>query len=486
MEIRYSERKGRPVKRVRLKWLPIAGAVPSPVQKAVIRDMRHRYTFMFGGFGSGKTAAAGYKACLLSLVNRGLTIGAVGQSYKAAKKDLFPAIERVLQGSGLKPKKDYNFHKTEHRFDIYAWGGTIQGSSAEDPDILVGDNWAAAVGNEPGLWPEKSYLNLLARVRDPAAKVQQVGLFGTPEGFNWLHRYSVKKYPDAHVTDDHPLARIWFTSTRDAVWLGDYIEHLKGIYSEDLIAEKVEGQFINVGAGQVYAKFRRDRHEQNFDFFFGAPLVMALDFNIAPGIALICQVVPTPDAGPTIFVHDVVWLDRGSTADVIRTVVDRYPVREWARSRWPEATGAWTEEIIYAGDATGTAQHATGLSCYSEVRRVLDESGWAHVNETPDENPPESDRVAVMNGSLEKGRIRVHARCAKLIDDFEMVTFIPGTRRIDKAKDKTLTHTSDALGYLNHELFARSRPDPTVRLAGQGGESPWGDSVDVPWHEGND
>lgn len=488
MEIRFSERKQRNVKRIKLKWLPIPGAKPSAVQAAVIRNMTHRNLFMFGGFGSGKTAAAGYKAALLSVLNPSLTVGAVGQSYKAAKKDLFPAIEKVLTASGLRPGKDYRFHKTEHRFDIWAWNGTIQGSSAEDPDILVGDNWAAAVGNEPGLWPEKSYLNMLARVRDPAAKKQQVALFGTPEGFNWLYRYSVKRYPDAHTGDQNPAARIYFTSTRDATWLGNYADELVAIYPDDLIAEKVEGQFINVGAGQVYAKFSRERHVQTFDFFEGAPLIVLLDFNIAPGVALVCQVIPTPTAGPTLFVHDVVYLTRGSTADVIRTVAERYPVRTWATSRFgPRVMGEWIEQLWYVGDATGKAVHATGLSCYQEVRRVFDEAGWAYVDHTPDENPPVSDRIAVMNGSFEKSRIFVHARCLKLIDDLEMVTYVEGTRRIDKAKDKSLTHTSDALGYGIHELFGRTRPAAKVNLAGTKTDgTPWGEAGSAPWHEDED
>lgn len=483
-EIRYSKRKARRVKRVKLRWLPQAGAKPSSVQAAVIRNLTHFLLFMFGGFGSGKTAAAGYKACLLSLRNPRLVVGAVGQSYKAAKKDLFPAIEKVLRASGLRPGKDYRFHKTEHRFDIWAWDGTIQGSSAEDPDILVGDNWAAAVGNEPGLWPEKSYLNLLARVREPDAGAKQVALFGTPEGFNWLYRYSVKMYPTAMLNDDHPMARIHFTTTHDAHWLKDYVEHLMSIYSEDLIAEKIGGQFINVGAGTVYAKFDRTKHVGDFGLFEGAPLILALDFNIAPGVALVCQVVPSP-AGPILYVHDEIFLTRGSTADVIREFTRRYPPRRWATDVFgPRIMGDWIERVWFCGDATGKAVHATGLSCYGEVVRVLEETAWGYADHTPSTNPPVSDRTAVMNGSFEKARIHVHSRCQKLIDDFEMVTFIEGTRRIDKAKDRTLTHTSDALGYLNHELFGRLAPGTDVQLAGPGSLTGNLGFDDAPWHDG--
>lgn len=480
MEIRFSKRKNKKVRKVKLKWLPNKGAKPSRTQKLMIANMRHRNLFMIGGLGSGKTATAAFKACVMSTVNPGTTVGAVGQSYKAAKKDLFPAIEKVLKATGLEEGRDYKYNRSDFLFNIWAWNGKIQGSSAQDPEILVGDNWSAAVGNEPGLWPEQSYLNLLARVRDPEAKFQQIGLFGTPEGFNWLYKHSVKKYPGADLSDDaDPRARIHFCTTHEATWLGDYVEHLTDIYSKDLIDEKVGGQFVSVGSGRVYSGFNRHKHMGDFDFFENAPLLLALDFNVAPGIALICQVVPHPDFGSVMYVHDEIHIDRGSTADVIHEFARRYPSREWANEYFDDPKGEWTESLIVCGDATGTAVHATGKSCYGEVFRVLGEAGWAFTDYTPSSNPPVSDRVAVMNGSFEKNRIHVHPRCEKLVDDFEMVTFIPGTRKIDK-KNIELTHMSDGLGYMNDALFGR-RAAVDINAGAYGGKTKiWGDT-NRPW-----
>ena len=47
----------------------------------------------------------------------------------------------------------------------------------------------------------------------------------------------------------------------------------------------------------------------------------------------------------------------------------------------------------------------------------------------------------------------VNPQCRELIKDLEQVVFKPNEGVIDKARDPSRTHISDALGYLVWELF---------------------------------
>lgn len=456
---------------LRLKWLDIPGARPSAEQSAVVYDFTHEDLYFLGGFGTGKTHACGVKAVLLSSLNPGVEVGAVAQTLAAAEKDLIPAIRLALDNATINGERlRYVWKAGKHRFDIPAWRGKIVLNSAEKPEYLIGSNWAAGVGNEPGLWPEDSYKNFISRVRHPGARVRQKALFGTPEGFNWLYRYTVKKYPDCHL-GTNPKVRAVFADTRRAHWLPPgYVADLLDKYPEDLIAEKVGGKFVNVGSGSVYAKFDRALHVRDCVPDPKLSLTLFLDFNIAPAVAVIGQIVPHPKAGRVVYIVDEIVIARGTVADVIREFVRRFP------------RNVFGEPVRIIGDAAGRAQHATGLSCYAEVNRVLDEDGRAYANDTPDANPPVSDRVNIANGAFEKNRVFVAPRCENLIEDFEQVAYIPGTRNIDKKRDPLRTHLSDAVTYGLHREFGRVRLSASPEIAGQRPAFPWtGGTAGAPW-----
>ena len=67
-------------------------------------------------------------------------------------------------------------------------------------------------------------------------------------------------------------------------------------------------------------------------------------------------------------------------------------------------------------------------------------------------NPHVRDRVNLMNAKLRpaSGEIQllVDRRCKELIKDFEQVAYKEDTNLIDKERDRSRTHLSDALGYL--------------------------------------
>lgn len=453
---------------VSLRWHSLPDARPSAAQAGFVGNLSHLNIGLFGGYGSGKTHAAAYKACLLSALNAGLTIGVVGPDFAALFEDIIPAISMILESSGV----DHVIREDYKKLDILVpkWSGRLKLASANKPRMMKGPNWAAGVGNEPGLWPEEAWLNMSARIRDPRARVKQKALAGTPEGFNWLYRHTVKKHPSAHLGTD-PRWRIWFADTEDATWLGDeYVADLKDKYTDDLIDEKIHGRFVNVGAGRAYSAFDRMKHVRGVEFNPEAPLWLCLDFNVAPAIAVVQQHVPHPSLGWVVHALDEVFVSRGAVSDVIREFLRRWKPRI-------------TQTLNVVGDATGTAKHATGLACYDEVWRVLREHEIEWANCTPASNPPVSDRLAIFNGAIERGRYLVSPACEELIEDLEQVQYKPGTRDLDKS-DPRRTHLTDAVGYDLHRLFGVVAPTPTVTVVRRnedGEKRPWRDSERPPW-----
>lgn len=439
-------------------WHWRKNARPSRAQREFVKDMVHELIVLQGGFGSGKSHALGHKTLALARRNPGLTGGVVGPSFPALKQDMLPAIKGLLDAGKLR----HTENRQEMWIRVEAWGSTIKFATADKPETLKGPNWAWACGNEPGIWPREVWELLLSRVRvrERDTDINQIALAGTPEGFGWLHAETVGRYGDAVYAGTCPECRVILASTRQATWLAPrYLAKLLGTYSAAMVREKVDGIATLLGSG-AYAAFNRSLHvltpaaAEAIVFSGRAPLILALDFNIAPAIALTLLRLPHPSFGQVTYVLDEIALERGTTAEV---------VREWRR-RW--GARAKRDGLQVIGDATGQSQHATGAQCYEEVWRALrttDGSGDDGVAErtavsewsdrTPSSNPPVTDRIAVVNGALEHGRLHVHPQCVETIADLEQCRYLPGTRELDK-RDKKRTHWTDALGYDQHNVHA--------------------------------
>lgn len=176
------------------------------------------------------------------------------------------------------------------------------------------------------------------------------------------------------------------------------------------------------------------------------PLEVSVDFNVDP----MCWVLGQ-HKGDTAWAFDEIVLDGGATTqDACREVLRRHP------------DGKRTEVIVY-GDATGRSRSTRSKdSDYDIIQRML----GSHYNrfriEVGRDNPPVLSRVNAFNAMLKPARgtprYFLHERCVTGAKDLSRVSFKPGTRDIDKTKDKHLSHWSDAEGYRMAELFPISTP----------------------------
>lgn len=213
---------------------PISVDMPClPAQGALLRATAPIVAFV-GGFGSGKTRAAVYKALQLGFLNAPCSGYFVQPTYTIIRDTGMEEFKNILGELGI----PYKLHTTNailrvaDMFDILLRSG-------EEADKIVGTNSAWAIIDEPGKQSEEVGKNVLARVRDPRAKLHQVVLTGTPEGFNWF--YDWVQRPDTFVvrakTTDNPYLPSF------------YVDALKSKYSDEEIQAYINGEFVRFEGG---------------------------------------------------------------------------------------------------------------------------------------------------------------------------------------------------------------------------------------------
>lgn len=204
----------------------------------------------------------------------------------------------------------------------------------------------------------------------------------------------------------------------------DYLAILEQLPERDRL-RFMKGEFGDDASGNIYYAFDRDKHVKPTPRVNTIPITIGMDFNVSPMTATICQIV-----NDRIHVIDEVFLNNSNTTEMSKMINKLYP-------------GRWT--II--PDATGKAlkTSAAGLSDH----QILKDHGF---NIPSVKNPFRMDRYNEVNNLLEKNRIIIDPKCGKLIRDLEQVSYKEGTN-LPEVSDKTLTHITDALGYLVHYTF---------------------------------
>jgi hypothetical protein len=167
------------------------------------------------------------------------------------------------------------------------------------------------------------------------------------------------------------------------------------------------------------------------------PLYLGLDVNVNP---LCCVVVQLH--GKIWRVLDEIVLRPGDLGELGETLRERF--------------GSHRHELVLCGDAMGTHEHAqTGKTDYEVVLAAM--HGLRVRLAVPEKNPPDRDRVNLVNFLLGSGgaavRLEVAAHCTELIADLEQVEMERHGKHLKKSHKPDdpyyqRTHTSDGLGYV--------------------------------------
>lgn len=347
------------------------------------------------GVRSGKTFAACTKALKLGAANGDLPILFVEPTYRMLKDVAVRCFLDIFEMWGI----PYTYKKTDQiiRPDIMhedgqGYGFDIVLRSADNAQRLMGWTAAAAILDEAGQVDESIPKELMKRVSHPLAKVRQLVLCGTPEGFNWFYEWA-EGTPKAG-------SRLIRARTADNRHLSaDYLDGVLSYLSEEEIAQYTEGLFVPMG-GRVYHRFRRDLHVRpcpmNEHGQPGGQVQMWCDFNISTQAWALARV-------------------NGGEAHVFDEVVgegDTQTHAERAVAKLHEYGIPPSIVDVYC-DATGSARKTS--STMSDVL-LLKRAGFRNVLHNK-ANPPVRDRVAAVNLKLSEGALffdpkaRYHLKC---------------------------------------------------------------------------
>lgn len=404
---------------------------------------------LIAGYGAGKTIIGCKRGIALALQNAPSPHLDVGPSYKIAKRTIIPAYKALLAGKqSLMPDLQWRYHKTDHEFTIRHNGrtATIWVASGDDPDSLRGPNVGSARIDEPFIQEEEVLDQVLARVRDTRAKVQEITLTGTPEQLNWGYDIC-----EGERKDDYDIGTVYASTRENKAIPHTYADRLEQAFSDKAAQAYIEGRFVNLQEGLVYYAFDPVVGVQRLPDP-GHELEVGMDFNVNPMAA-------------------VVFWRNGEHMHVVREIelpnADTEYMCSYLTSQdeflYPdgEEKGKSRIQRIYP-DASGRARHSNAPGGKTDLH-YIEEAGFEWYCKRA--NPPIRDRENAVNGKL-KNRggqctLTIDPSCKKL-----KAYFLKYTHE-EKNKQKQMSHLVDALGYPVSYLYpVRGHPVKVGRLQG--------------------
>jgi hypothetical protein len=204
-----------------------------PAQRELVESEAETVAFV-GGYGSGKSRALAIKALVSGLTNAPCTLLFVMPTFGLLRDATVPTFQELFDMLGI----SYRYLANDHIFLVENGPESfkILLRSGERPEALVGSNVASAFIDEPALQDAEVYKRVIARVRDPKAKLLQTVLGGTPEGAaGWF--YDMCQMSATHVI----RAR-----TTDNIFLPEgYVRNLASKYTAAEYEAYINGQFVS-------------------------------------------------------------------------------------------------------------------------------------------------------------------------------------------------------------------------------------------------
>jgi hypothetical protein len=214
-------------------------------------------------------------------------------------------------------------------------------------------------------------------------------------------------------------------------------------------AQEYEAQWVSFD-GLAYYQWSPKDHLRALAYDPNRPLIIALDFNVDPGTAVIAQEQLLDGETRTAIVGEVHIPKNSNTPAVCRRLV----------ADWGKHQG----DVLLYGDPAGGARHTsqTEGTDWDLARAVLRPAFGGRLKERVAKKAPYvRDRLNAVNSRLKStaGIVRLvvdPAKAPNVVKDFEGVTLLAGgSGEIDKkgSEAKGLTHLTDAIGYYVAEQF---------------------------------
>jgi phage terminase large subunit-like protein len=440
---------------------------PYPEQREFYEDDTTREVHLLGANRSGKTIAACARAARRVRYGGADRVWIVSRSNASTRQNILPYLYEGTGAGGpdaFIPASDIAQVRTVPDHEIVGKDGwrIVLKSNEMGRDKFAGAALDEIIFDEPPDWPV--YNECIIRfgagkrclIRIAATLLPGPGEAGGV--CQWLWSEKIEPWLNKRSPPDFKILNV---AMRDNPYITpEQLEMAQRLYPPGSLDRmiRIEGQLLpGLVGNRAYAAFDRKLHvnksigPQSIDAM--RPLYIGLDVNANPLCAVILQL------------HGKIWR-------ALDEVVLRPGSLPEMGERLKERFGSHRHEIVLCGDAMGTHVHAqTGKTDYEVLLAAM--SGLRVRLAVPQKNPPDRDRVNLVNFLLGSGghavRHEIAAGCTELIADLEQVLWAPDGSHILKSHKPESpyyqrTHTSDGDGYV---LWAREAAAISQATRGQ-------------------
>lgn len=396
-----------------------------------------QFPAMVAGFGAGKSEAAIWRTLRLKREYPTCDVAYYLPTYDLVTRMALPRFAETLTSLHAR----FKTNKNDSVIEIENCGAIIL-RTMDNPARIVAYEVADSILDELDTLPTEKARDVwnkaIARNRQkkPDGRLNTVGVATTPEGFRFVYE-RWKKNPMAGSR----LIRATTMSNAANLPAG-YIEGLRANYPPNLLAAYLDGEFVNLTSGSVYAEFDRALNGTTETIQPSEPLHIGQDFNVGQ-------------------MASVVFVMRGGepyAVDELAGLLDTPTLIAAIKAR-------------YQGHAIFIYPDASGGSRKSNDASISDIALLRHAKFTvlaPPANPPVKDRVLAMNQMIHSEgarRLRVNAdRCPAFTEALEKQAYDKNGEP-DKASGHD--HATDAAGYFMHYRYpVRGRGIQRLKILG--------------------
>ena len=406
----------------------------------------YQYVLMSCGIRGGKTYSGAREATKQAFNSTGPGVfGIIAPTYSMLKRTTWVEFKEAARHL-IAPKgvNDSDFIITLRN------GRRVHGHTADRADRIRNETFVGAWVDEAREC--KNFANLwnvlLGRVLSTRGKIF---VTTSPNSYDDIHEIFIEKKNKKYGVVRFPTFENTYID-KDAIY------ELEGLYDPKFARQELYGEVV-IFEGAVYYTFNRKKNAGDLALRLarydpGSPIWLCCDFNVDPMAWVITQpgfqTVKDKNGAETdlktVFAVDEIYLRNSNTIECCREFRDRYRYHK--------------SGLVLYGDATGKARHTdSNITNWKIIENELSSFGIKSC--VPSANPAERDRVNAVNGlihnSRDERRFLINPeKCRHTIRDFEQVAYKDGSTQIDK-KNATLTHASDAVGYMVEKEFSLNK-----------------------------
>ena len=372
---------------------------------------------MVAGFGSGKTHAAIIRTLTKKLQYPGQNVAYYLPTYDLVRRIGFPRFAETLEGMGV----PYKTNKADAVIAVEG-AGEIIFRTTDTPERIIGYEVADSIADELDTLKEEQardvWTKIISRNRQkkPDGSLNTVGVATTPEGFRFVYdrwkRNPVEGYRIIKAS----------TMSNAANLPAGYIESLRSSYPSNLLAAYLDGEFVNLVAGSVYAEFDRTLNASDETIKPAEALHVGMDFNVGKMSAAV-HVLRGDD--PHAVMEHTGILDTPSMCAVLKARYAGHPI------------------MVYP-DASGQSRKSNNAS--ESDLSILRAAGFSVRNNAT--NPRVKDRVLAVCAMVNKDGVRRYRinpeTCPELVESLEKQAY---DKNGEPDKSGGLDHIIDAAGY---------------------------------------